>query len=393
MMKIACAIGTGIVRPAPTFFCLYKCRYLNVSLSYRLRFRSYCIVPVLVAVFITFSSHAQDTTKTRNPVTQIENIKGHLLRATERKYRKLNRKLSNNNDKSLDKMQRTEGKLAAKLARTDSIGGARLLADTKKKYENLRTRLHKNIPGHISEYVPGLDSVGTLFSFLGKPGTVPGISAGKLDQVKAVSAQVSSLEASLQDAANIKSYLIERKQYLADRFSKLGMSKSLMQVNKQVYYYQAQVNEYKAMLNDPDKLQRKALALVQGSSLFKDFMAKNSQLAQLFSLPGSGGSTGPSLVGLQTVSSVQQQMGASVGGSAGVDPTAMIQQQAQAAQAELNKLKDKINKLGGSGSGDPIPEFKPNNQKTKSFWKRVELGLNIQSQKVNALLPTTSDIA
>ena len=40
-----------------------------------------------------------------------------------------------------------------------------------------------------------------------------------------------------------------------------------------------------------------------------------------------------------------------------------------------------------------MPEFKPNTQKTKSFLKRIEYGFNIQSQKTNSLLPTTSDIA
>jgi hypothetical protein len=49
--------------------------------------------------------------------------------------------------------------------------------------------------------------------------------------------------------------------------------------------------------------------------------------------------------------------------------------------------------LGGGSSDMAMPEFKPNNQKTKSFWKRMEYGLNIQSQKTNAFLPTTSDIA
>ncbi len=40
-----------------------------------------------------------------------------------------------------------------------------------------------------------------------------------------------------------------------------------------------------------------------------------------------------------------------------------------------------------------MPEgFKPNNQKAKSFFKRLELGTNIQSQKANGFFPTTSDI-
>jgi hypothetical protein len=39
-----------------------------------------------------------------------------------------------------------------------------------------------------------------------------------------------------------------------------------------------------------------------------------------------------------------------------------------------------------------MPDFKPNNQKTKSFWKRLEYGTNLQTQKSNNFFPTTSDI-
>lgn len=40
-----------------------------------------------------------------------------------------------------------------------------------------------------------------------------------------------------------------------------------------------------------------------------------------------------------------------------------------------------------------MPDFTPNTQKTKSFWKRIELGSNFQSQKSNYDFPVTSDVA
>ncbi len=69
-----------------------------------------------------------------------------------------------------------------------------------------------------------------------------------------------------------------------------------------------------------------------------------------------------------------------------------MQQNLQAAQAQLNQLKDKINKLGAGGADMDMPDFKPNNQKTKSFWKRLEYGSNLQTQKSNNFFPTTSDL-
>jgi prefoldin subunit 5 len=113
-------------------------------------------------------------------------------------------------------------------------------------------------------------------------------------------------------------------------------------------------------------------------------------LAQLFLVPSAYG-TADALVGLQTRAGMQQQLTQRMG--AGTNPQQYLQQQVSQAQNELNGLKDKINKLGGGGSDMAMPEFKPNNQKTKSFWNRIEYGLNVQSQKTNALLPVTSDIA
>jgi hypothetical protein len=99
-----------------------------------------------------------------------------------------------------------------------------------------------------------------------------------------------------------------------------------------------------------------------------------------------------SLQGLQTRvqvnALVQQQVMA--GGPNGMQQfTANL----QSARAQLNELQNKILKAGGSSSDDVMPEgFKPNSQKTKSLWKRLEYGTNIQSQKSNNLFPTTSDI-
>lgn len=125
-------------------------------------------------------------------------------------------------------------------------------------------------------------------------------------------------------------------------------------------------------------------------------MRKNSQLASLFRMPGDPDDAGnmASLAGLQTRARkvnalIQQQVTAG-----GPNAQAQLQQNLQAAQGQLNQLKDKVIKMGGGSSDAEMPEgFKPNNQKTKSFLKRIELGTNIQSVRSNGILPTTSDLA
>jgi hypothetical protein len=145
------------------------------------------------------------------------------------------------------------------------------------------------------------------------------------------------------------------------------------------------------MLEDPSKLEQKALELIKQLPAFQDFFRNNSALASLFRLPDNYGSTA-SLAGLQTRSSVQSLIQDRIA-SAGPNATAMLQQNVQAAQAQLGKLKDKLNELGGGGgSEEDLPDFKPNNQKTKSFLQRLEYGTNLQSQRSSNFFPTTTDL-
>jgi hypothetical protein len=129
-------------------------------------------------------------------------------------------------------------------------------------------------------------------------------------------------------------------------------------------------------------------------------MQKHSMLAQLFPTPENYG-TPQALAGLQTRANVQQvlqqQMGIPATNGPNANPAQYLQQQMRQAQGELSKIKDKLNELGngGSGSSDMVmPEhFTPNSNKTRSFWKRIQVGTDFQTQRSNSYWPTTTDIA
>ena len=143
------------------------------------------------------------------------------------------------------------------------------------------------------------------------------------------------------------------------------------------------------MLNDPDKLEKQALAILSKLPAFQSFMKQNSQLAGLFNLPANYGDPG-SLAGLQTREQVAAIINQQVA-SAGPGGAAALQANLQSAQSQLDGYKDKLSRLGG-GSGDmDMPDFKPNNQKTKTFWRRLEYGTNFQTTRNNYYFPTTSD--
>ena len=216
--------------------------------------------------------------------------------------------------------------------------------------------------------------------------------------------QVNQLQHKLKEAADIQNYLQQRQAQLKQLL--LGYSNLPQSISKQfgkyrqdVYYYSQQIKEYKEIINDPDKLLRKTLSILQGIPAFQKFMSKYSMLASLFPVPDNYG-TPQALAGLQTRADVQQmmmqQLALPATNGANANPAQYIQQQMQQAQGELSELKDKLQQLGNgnNGSSDMVtPDFKPNNQKTKSFLQRIELGTNIQTQRATNFFPTTSDIA
>jgi len=178
------------------------------------------------------------------------------------------------------------------------------------------------------------------------------------------------------------------------------MVKELTNLKKEVYYYRQQIEEYKNLFHDQKKLEEKALATLRALPAFQSFMQKNSYLAQLFPSSGAAASSDPTaaIAGLQTRTSVQSILQERLGATSLPSPSASagaanpLDQSMQAAQQQLNALKDKVNKLGGSNSDIEQPDFKPKTQKTKTFLQRLEPGIIIQSGGSSNWLPAITDI-
>jgi hypothetical protein len=144
------------------------------------------------------------------------------------------------------------------------------------------------------------------------------------------------------------------------------------------------------MLNHPDQLEQKALSLLDKLPAFQQFMKNNSQLAGLFNLPGNYGDAA-ALTGLQTRDQVNSLIQGQIA-SGGPGAAASLQSSLGSAEQGLDQYKDKLSQLGG-GSGDiAMPDFKPNGEKTKTFWKRLEYGTNLQSTRTNYYWPTMTAI-
>ena len=334
----------------------------------------------------------------------VGNLNEKAISSLNSQYSDINQQLDKQTSQYLNRLQKREEKLKQKLQGIDSVKAKQLFSNTTQYYAGLQQKLQSPTQ-KLKQYIPGLDSISTATKFL-QQANLSNLSSSQLSQIQGLNSSASALENKLQAATAIKQLLQAREQDLKAQLSQYSsLGGDLTGMNKEVYYYQQQLNEYKDMLHDTKKMEDKALSLVRELPAFKDFMAKNSFLARLFPAPAGAGTTGAAsqaLAGLQTRASVQQMLTQQLGGAAstaggaaggGVNPQQYIQQQMQQAQSQLDQLKDKVAKAGGSSSDMEMPNFTPNGQKTKSFLKRLEYGINIQSQRPNGLLPVTSNLA
>jgi hypothetical protein len=305
---------------------------------------------------------------------------------------KVEEKLDRQSQKALERFQKQEARLYQKLSKIDSSKAAALLNKGTDQYKSLEQRLEN---GMLSKsYNASLDTVFTSLKFLQQNSECLSKSKDAREKLQQAIGKVGGLESKFQKAEEIKKFLKERRQYLKKQLNNLGFAKELKKLNKQAYYFSQQINEYKSIFSDHKKAEKKALVLLSKTKLFQHFLRKNSELASLFRLAGNPDDpvTQASLAGLQTRAQVngliQQQLAAS-----GPAAQAQFQQNMQQAQSQLNQLKNKLSQFGGGGSDMEMAEgFKPNNQKTKKFLDRLELGTNIQTQKANGYFPVTTDL-
>jgi len=177
------------------------------------------------------------------------------------------------------------------------------------------------------------------------------------------------------------------------------LSKPYAQMQQNMYYYSAQVRQYQAMANSPDQLEQKALAMLSRLPAFQGYMKTNSQLSSLFSLPGS--SSGPQiLTGLQTRNQVSEtaksQLTAAASGTTNNNSSgggSAAPSGLESAQSQLASYKAKLSQFGGGGGSEiDAPNFRPNEQKTKTFFSRLMYGIDFQTTQSTYFFPAMTSV-
>ena len=336
-----------------------------------------------------------------------------LISRIQSKAAGLNQTLTSQTQSYLQKMAHREDRLRRKLATVDSAGAQQLFAGSAQQYAALSAQVKSDTGSRqrpfSGAYPAYLDSLQGTVAFLRQhpemlqgggggqtAGEIPsgGAEAARLAKLQSAGTQLQTLQAKMGDAGMAKAYIQQRKQligqYIAQHSNLQGLlGSSYAGMNKEAYYYSQQLRQYQDMWNNPGQLEQRALALVNRSPGFQQFMKTNSMLGGLFNVP-AGYATEQAVSGLQTKSQVAQvvQGQVSAGGAGGATA---LQSNLQSAESKLDNYKSKLSQLG-QGNGDlDMPDFKPNDQKTKTFLKRLEYGVDFQTTRNNYYFPTVTD--
>lgn len=347
---------------------------------------------LLLFIILSYPCLAQDQL---GKVQSAIDLPSKFLSKIQGRTASLNDQLTRQTERYLAKMAKREEHLRKKLLKKDPAAAKALFPDSTNQYTAFSNRLATDTGNgtmHMAgEYQAYTDSLQGMLKYLQTNQADLNISN---PQLQSSIKELQTLEAKLKDADQIKAYIRQRKQQIGDyiqQHTNLAgiLGKDYKAFNHDVYYYSQQVRQYRETLNDPDKLTKEALTLLNKLPAFQAFMKQNSQLAGLFNLPGNYASAA-TLNGLQT----RDQVAALIQGqisAAGPGGAAALQSNIQSAESQLQNYKDKLTKLG-NGSGDiDMPDFRPNEQKTKTFWRRLEYGTNFQTTRNNYAFPTVSD--
>lgn len=359
-----------------------------------MRGRYHSILIFAILLFFSGTVCAQDSS--RSFIDRIISLPDKVFAKVDRQSQKLEQKLVSQTDKYLQKLEHQELKLKRKLWKTDSLKAKEVFGDVEGRYKALRETLHTTTAQAqqtASVYSGHADSLTTAIRFINEHPL--------LKQSEAISSKINTnlqsvtqLQSSFNKTEYIRQRIKQQQEVLKQQLQNTPLAKQFQKYKKQVYYYQQQVKAYRETLNDPELLGSKLVDAAKKIPAFDAFFRQHSELASLFRLPGNTAtpnSTG-NFGGLQTRAQVGQMIQQQFAGT-NINPQQYIQQNLGAAQAQINQLKQKVRQFGGSNSSDEMPDFKPNDQKVKSFLKRLEFGSNLQTTSARNYFPATTDIA
>ncbi|XVJ67579.1 MAG: apolipoprotein A1/A4/E family protein [Lacibacter sp.] len=347
------------------------------------------LLTILVLLLIYTPAFTQNDS---NFFNKILSLPDKVFGKIDKQSQKLDHQLALKTEKYLSKLEKNEQKLKRKLWKSDSLKAKEIFGDIQGRYSKLRQQLtHDSLQCESNVYTAHTDSLYTALNFLNTE-HVKIHTESYQEYVKSNLKNISKLKNKFNQTDEIKKQLKARQELLKQQLNNTPLANSLAKFKKQTYYYQAQLKEYREALCNPNLMGSKLLEVVRKMPAFQNFFNRNSELASLFALPGSNSSAAfLNNTALQTRVQISQMIQMQFAGT-NINPQQFIQNNLTNAQSQLDLIKQRAQDFGVSNSGEEMPDFKPNDQKTKSLKERLVLGTNFQSTSTRAYFPVTADL-
>lgn len=330
------------------------------------------------------------------------------LRAIKDRYSKLSGSINWSSTRAIKDFKKTEEKLFTKVCKRDSSLAEEIFGDIEYRYNSCFSSLQSfdhQTEFYSNEYNANLDTLQTALKFLQEKSLFQGVlSLSGKSQVKEVYSEIQDVQDQLQKAQSIQMMFLKQQRLLKEKLSHILSNKDLVNLYRTAYYFQQKISEYQVQSTMREKVEEKIIAEIRDLPVFKEFMEKHSYFSKLFPNPNNL-QPETAFTGLQTISSVQNEVKSKYELDPGSITNTLNGQSSNSnllqnlpieeIREKIKSVKDNLNKAGVdvTNSDLTIPDFKPNELKTKSFLKRLEYGISIQSQRSRSYLPASSDIA
>lgn len=332
-------------------------------------------------------------TKSDSVISALQQIPKKYYSDVTKKIDKYSNRLTSKTEKTLTKLSKWENKIKKLLDEASPQTSAKLFGNNQVTFTSLLQQLKAGqnlVTSNTSKYDEYRDKLSSGLKYVQTQRDK--LDSNILKPAATAAAKMESLDQDVANSEEVEKFIKERKKQLINESVKyLGKSKYLKKINKESYYYVETIKNYKQIFSDEKKAEETALHILNSIPAFKKFMQENGQLASLFGTANAADAQ-QAIAGLQTRDGVNSIIQGRIS-AGGPNAAQMIQSNMNEAKNYLNQLKDKASKNGLSNSEQEIPDFKPNEQKTKTFFQRLEYGADLQSQKSGKYLPTTSDIS
>ncbi len=330
-------------------------------------------------------------------IESLQKIPAKYLSKIENKIDKYSNRITSKTERTLTKLSRWENKIKVLLEKINPEAANSLFGEDKMTFTTALQKLREGkcvVEGYRVQYNEYRDKLNTSLRYLQSQKEI--INSKLIEPIKTTARKMNELEEEEKNTEALEQFIKGRKQQLIEIAIKyLGKNRYLAKINKEVYYYAETLKNYREIFSDPGKLEETAAILLKKIPAFNEFLEKNSGLSSLLgssfgglnSSGTGGGTTNYAALGYQSNASIVQAL--QQRNLSGPSIQQLTQTNASALNSPLQELK---NQFPGLNNTAEMPDFKPNEMRSKTFRQRLQFGTSFQFGKATNFLPGTADI-